>query len=157
MRHPIVPATAALLSLALAGGASAGESTPGNAFAPVTESASAVPGTPALAPRVPRERMSPVMAELHDALAEQRAKLAALRAELVRARGTSREAELRGALSAAKRETEARLLRIQADHARREGRLETAASLEAAIVSITTPPAARETSARLAPSREAAR
>lgn len=67
MRHPIVPATAALLSLALAGGASAGESTPGNAFAPVTESASAVPGTPALAPRVPRERMSPVMAELHDA------------------------------------------------------------------------------------------
>lgn len=140
---------------ALARSASAAELARADAPAPA-ETPTAGEAT-VLAPQLPRERMTPMMAELHDALAAERTRLAALRAELARARGTTREAAAQRALAAAKRETEARLLRIQADHARREGRLEVAARLDAALAALHTPPAAREAAQRPAPVRDGGR
>lgn len=117
----------------------------------------AAPAAPELAPRLPAHLMSPMVAEMFTALDEQRAKIARLRAELSQARDGARAFELQRALSAAKQETEVRLLRIQADHARRDGRLEVAANLEAAVLAMTSRVPARENATRPAPTREDAR
>ncbi len=102
------------------------------------------PSAPALAPLapepvVPREQLSPVVAEMLTALEEQRAILRGLRADLAAAR-TARDSrrvlELENAMALAKQQTELRLLRIQADHARRAGRAEVAAGLDAAITAM---------------------
>lgn len=152
MPRPSVQILAGALVLVLAGSARAAELTPSAAASPEPAAAPAAPA--ALAPRMPSHLLSPMVAEMYAAIDEQRAKVAALRAELAQARGSERALGLQRELSAAKRETELRLLRIQAGHARREGRLEVAGNLEAAISAMTSPPAGREPVARPAPSRE---
>jgi hypothetical protein len=108
---------------------------------------SPAPSAPALAPLaplapepvVPREQLSPVVAEMLTALEEQRAILRGLRADLAAARtarDSRRALELENAMALAKQQTELRLLRIQADHARRAGRAEVAAGLDAAITAM---------------------
>lgn len=108
-------------------------------------------------PRVPRQRMSPMVAELYDALDEQRVVVRAMRLELARATDPARQLELRRSIAAAKQATELRLLRIQASHARREGRLQTAQELDAAITALSAPPPTREPLERAAPRTEAVR
>lgn len=105
---------------------------------------SPAPSAPALAPLapepvVPREQLSPVVAEMLTALEEQRAILRGLRADLAAARtarDSRRALELENAMALAKQQTELRLLRIQAGHARRAGRAEVAAGLDAAITAM---------------------
>jgi hypothetical protein len=155
MNRPSVHVVAGLLSIALAGHAPAAELAPSAAASPAPVAPESAPE--AVAPRLPVQRMSPMVADLHAAIDEQREKIAKLRAELALARGGARALELQRALSAAKRETELRLLRIQADYARREGRLEAAGNLEAAITAMTAPPASREPASRPTPSRESDR
>lgn len=152
MPRPSVQIVAGALVFVLAGSARAAELTPSAAAVPAPAAPESAPA--AASPRLPAHLLSPMVAEMYAAIDEQRAKVATLRAELAQARGTERALELQRALSAAKRGTEVRLLRIQADHARREGRLEVAGNLEAAINAMTTPLAAREPAARPAPSRE---
>lgn len=122
---------------------------------PATEPAAAA----TVAPVLPAHRMSPMVAELFAALGEQRAKLAQLRADLAEARDEARALELQRALSAAKQETELRLLGIQADHARREGRNEVAARLEDAMRAMRSPVPAPAAAAapRPAPVRDSGR
>ena len=115
------------------------------------------PAAPEVAPRLPAHWLSPMVAEMFAALDEQRAKIGRVRAELAQARDGARAFELQRAISAAKQETEVRLLRIQADHARRDGRLEVAAKLDAALTAMTTPAPAREPEVRPAPRRDGAR
>lgn len=154
MNRPSVPIALLLFALPTTAAVFAAELAPApGAAAPVAPPAVRESN----APRLPAGLMSPMVADLYTALDEQRAKMAKLRGDLARARGSSRELELQRALSAAKRETELRLLRIQADHARREGRLDVAGNLEAAITAMTAPAVPREPALRPAPSRDSDR
>jgi hypothetical protein len=147
-----MPIAVLVLSIVLAGHARAAEA-PASVAAPLPPATNEhAPG--AVAPRLPVHLMSPMVAEIFAALDEQRDKIARLRVELTLERDGARAFQLQRALSAAKQETEVRLLRIQASHARREGRLEVAGNLEAAIAAMTVPPASREPMARPAPSRD---
>ena len=131
----------------------------GEAAAPVREAAGSAPSA-AAAPSAPQRqalRMSPMAAEMFGAIDEQRDRVRALRTELSRTRDGARSLELQRAIAMLRHETELRLLRIQAAYARREGRLETAAGLEAAIAALTAPPESREPMPRPAPARDVAR
>lgn len=105
-------------------------------------------------PRLERRLMSPMVAEMFDAMDEQRVQVRALKAQLSRTHEAARVFELQRQIAQAKQAIELRLLRIQATHARREGRVEVARSLDAAILALTAAAEAREPAERPAPVRE---
>ena len=109
---------------------------------------------PLAEPRLERRLLSPMVAEMFDAMDEQRVQVRALKAELARTHEPALVFELQRRIALAKQAIELRLLRIQATHARREGRVEVARSLDAAILALTTPPEPREPAERPAPMRE---
>lgn len=82
---------------------------------------------------VPQEHLSPMVAEIYTALDQQQALINRLNGELAATRDPGRAFELQREIVAAKQEVEVRMLRIQAEHARRDGRDETVAALEGAI------------------------
>jgi thymidine phosphorylase len=91
-----------------------------------------------------------VVAEIFAALDEEQARIRQLKDELAATKDPARAFELQRAIVAAKQGAEARMLRIQADHARRENRADVAAELEGAIQSLTTPAIGRDTAPRAA-------
>ncbi len=99
---------------------------------------------------IPRDQLSPVVAEIFAALDEEQARIRQLKDELAATKDPARAFELQRAIVAAKQGAEARMLRIQADHARRENRADVAAELEGAIQSLTTPAIGRDTAPRAA-------
>lgn len=124
------------------------------ALASLSSPAFAQPAAPPAEPRLERRLMSPMVVEMFDAMDEQRIQVRALKAELARTHEPALVFELQRRIALAKQAIELRLLRIQATHARREGRVEVARSLEAAILALTTPPEPREPAERPAPVRE---
>lgn len=147
-----VHVAASLLSILLVSPGHAAESAAAPVPAPAPSSALSE-----IEPRLPAHRLSPMMAEIFAVIDAQRAKVAALRAERGKGPGGLRSLELERALSVAKHETELRLLRIQADYARREGRLEAAGQLEAAITAMSAPAVSSGPVARPAVSPESGR
>jgi len=99
---------------------------------------------------IPREQLSPVVAEIFAALDEERARIRQLKDELTATNDPARAFELQRAIVAAKQEAELRMLRIQADHARRENRVDVAAELDGAIQALTTPANGRAPAPRAA-------
>jgi hypothetical protein len=93
---------------------------------------------------------SAMMREVRDAVDAEKATLAALRSKLD---GTDHETALatQREIERAKQETELRILRIQAEHARRAGRTEQATQIEQAIQDTTRPPVNPAPSPRPAP------
>lgn len=117
---PATPAAVAALLLCAAPGAGA---------SPGIEAAEAeAPPVAATDPMV-----TAVLADL----AAQQERLDALLRELAATTDRGRAFELQRAITDLKREAEVRMLRIQAEHARRDGRAELAADLEAAIGALT--------------------
>jgi hypothetical protein len=115
--------------------------------------APAAPATAAPAAAGVARRPTPMVADILAAIDEQRGVLRALKARLSKTQDRREVIEIHRAISTAKLETEVRLLRIQAGYARREGRLEAATHLEAAITAMSAAPVAREA----APARAQAR
>ncbi len=99
---------------------------------------------------IPRDQLSPVVAEIFAALDEERARIRQLKNELAATNDPARAFELQRAIVAAKQEAELRMLSIQADHARRENRADVAAELDGAIQTLTTPAIGREPEPRAA-------
>ncbi len=101
-----------------------------------------VEGTEALrlADAAPRSGpRSPLMAGIAARLERMRSAVAELEARAAAAPAPDRALALQQAIERAKVEAELDILRLQADEARREGRLEQAASLEAALREMTEP------------------
>jgi hypothetical protein len=92
-------------------------------------------------------RPSPMVVEVLAAIEAQRATLRELKSRLSQTRDPRDVQELHRAIAVAKHETEMRLLRIQADYARREGRIDAAARFEEAIATMKAPPVSREAKA----------
>ncbi len=157
MKRPVPPTALLLLCLSLVspGLASAQSSvaaeTPAPAAPATTPLAPLAADAPTMESLVPADRMSPMVTELFAAMDGQRTRVRALRAELAGTRDSRRALELQRSIALAKRDLELQLLRIQAGHARREGRLQVAAGLEAAITALTAPAETREPSPRPAP------
>jgi hypothetical protein len=136
----------ALLAAPLAALPARAEEAPAAPTAETTEAPAMAPKLEPLYadPAIMGRRMSPMVSELMTAIDEQRTVLRGLKARLAQTREPKQMVELHRAISAAKRDTEVRLLRIQADHARREGRFEAATKLDASIAAMNAPPVARE-------------
>lgn len=155
-RHPLrpaLPAICAAIALALGSSVACAQSDP--VEAPTTESPESLTETPATAPltmeqSIPRDQLSPVVAEIFAALDEERARIRQFKDELAATNDPARAFELQRAIVAAKQEAELRMLRIQADHARRENRGDVAAELDGAIQALTTPAIGREPAPRAA-------
>jgi hypothetical protein len=105
-------------------------------------------------PRAPS--LDAMVAEVLAAMEEQRVQIVALRREIEAARGSSHVLELQRRIEALKRDTEIRILRIQATHARAVGRREVAERLEQAILALSAPPARGVPMERPAPSADRA-
>ena len=154
MKRPVPPTAllfAVLLSVAPAA-ASAQSSVAAETPAPAaTATVSLAPVAPTMESLVPADRMSPMVTELFAAMDGQRTRVRALRTELAATRDSRRALELQRSIALAKRDLELQLLRIQAGHARREGRVQVAAGLEAAITALTAPAETREPAPRPAP------
>ena len=106
----------------------------------------------ALAGPAPRTTVavSPMFAEMMQALERERVAIAELQARFARATSPAQALEIQRAIERQKLETEVAVLRIQVTHARREGKVEAAAQIEAAIEELTKPrvPRARVEAAR---------
>jgi CBS domain containing-hemolysin-like protein len=85
--------------------------------------------------------IAPLVAELLAVVAQEQKTLAELRNQIAKTHNNTVALDLQRQVEAVKRETELTLLRIQAAHARREGRLEVAARLDEIILHRTTPQA----------------
>jgi len=94
---------------------------------------------------------SPLQAAIETALQEERAQVAALAAQLESAPDDAAALALHRAIEQAKRDGQLRVLGVQAEFARREGRLEDAQSLEAAIAAMGRPAAPAPFQPRPAP------
>lgn len=94
---------------------------------------------------------SPLQAAIETALQEERAQVAALAAQLESAPDDAAALALHRAIEQAKRDGQLRVLGVQAEFARREGRLEDAQSLEAAIAAMGRPAAPATPQPRPAP------
>ncbi len=94
---------------------------------------------------------SPLQAAIETALQEERAQVAALAAQLESAPDDAAALALHRAIEQAKRDGQLRVLGVQAEFARREGRLEDAQSLEAAIAAMGRPAAPAPLQPRPAP------
>lgn len=105
----------------------------------------------AVAPTAP----APMLAAINAVLQEERALVAELATRLTTAPDDEAALTLHRAIEQAKADAELRILGIQADHARREGRLEAAAELEAAIAAFGKVEAAPVVEQRSAPSTDA--
>jgi len=104
----------------------------------------------AMEPAIPRDQLSPVVAGIFAALDEDRARIRQLKVELATTNDPARAFELQRAIVTAKQDAELRMLRIQADHARRENRADVAAELDSAIQALTTPANGHEPAPRAA-------
>jgi TolA-binding protein len=102
-----------------------------NPPAAAAPAAPAAPSTPAVAARI-RAR-SPLAAELDAVLAAERALLRRLEVEVRRVGSSEAGLALQRQIAQVKQNTEIELLRVQARHARREGRTELAEQLEASV------------------------
>lgn len=144
MRKVMLPLCAVLaIALASLGAASGPDPDPSGtaeqpaAGEPVETTVEAAPGAePAPAP------LSPLMADIEARLERMRTEVRELEARFAATRDPAESIRLQRAIEAAKVGAELDVLRIQADHARREGRLEVVAEIEAAIELMTSPPAA---------------
>jgi hypothetical protein len=105
----------------------------------------------AVAPAPP----TPMLAAINAVLLEERALVAELATRLTTAPDDEAALTLHRAIEQAKADAELRILGIQADHARREGRLEAAVELEAAIAAFGKVEAAPVVEQRTAPSTDA--
>ena len=121
------------------------EPAPGAVTEPATEAVvesatdSAAEALPAgAAPRSPVP-LSPCMQAIQAVLDHEAARLAELETGQKAAVGESALLELQREIERVKEETELQILRVQADFARREGRLEQAAEIEAALAEMTAP------------------
>jgi hypothetical protein len=89
---------------------------------------------------VPHEQpVSPMMAEIRAALAEEEARRTELAADFDAATDERAALEIQREIETLARDTELRILRIQADHARLAGRGAVALEIEAAITEMTAP------------------
>ena len=82
-----------------------------------------------------------MMQEINQALAAEKATVAALQSQSELATDHQQALATQREVERVKQETELRILAIQADHARGDGRTEQAAEIEQAIQTITNPPA----------------
>ena len=121
------------------------EPAPGAVTEPATEAVvesatdSAAEALPAgAAPRSPVP-LSPCMQAIQAVLDHEAARLAELETGQKAAVEESALLELQREIERVKEETELQILRVQADFARREGRLEQAAEIEAALAEMTAP------------------
>ena len=112
--------------------------------------------SPAVAPvAVAPAAQTPMLAAINAVLQEERALVAELATRLTTAPDDEAALKLHRAIEQAKADAELRILGIQADHARREGRLEAATELEAAIAAFGKVEAAPVVEQRPAPSTDA--
>jgi len=148
MRRFSIPLAVALLLCA--GGLSPGARLLAEPAAPPAVTADPVSAA-ATSPVAP----SPEMAAIRGALDEGRARVDALAARLAATTDNDACFALQREIELAKRDTELQILGIQADFARREGRGETAAELEAVIAQIRNPQVAPVVVDRPAPERGA--
>jgi hypothetical protein len=111
--------------------------------------------SPAAAPVVVAPAaQTPMLAAINAVLQEERALVAELATRLTTATDDEAALTLHRAIEQAKADAELRILGIQADHARREGRLEAAVELEAAIAAFGKVEAAPVVEQRSAPSTD---
>lgn len=148
------------------GGAAEPPAKPEPAAGAVTESAteavaeSATEAAPAealpagAAPRSPAS-LSPCMQAIQAMLDGEAARLAELETGQKAAVGEGALLELQREIERVKEETELQILRVQADFARREGRLEQADQIEAALAEMTAPRPASQTATPAARTPEA--
>lgn len=104
-----------------------------------------------------RPAATPLLADLFDVLDRQDAAVAALQTELARTADPMAALALQRRIEKAKQDAEVEVLRVQAVHARREGKAALAARLDAAIAEMTLPRAQQEPRERPAPMRDEAR
>lgn len=105
----------------------------------------ASPATP------PRRPLSPLMADLRAVLDREGEQLAALEAERGKAADAQAALDVQRRIEKLKQQTEVDLLRVQAVHARRAGRIAVAERIDAAIVELTQPRPRVEPANRPAP------
>ncbi|MHB8080285.1 MAG: hypothetical protein ACYDIE_13640 [Candidatus Krumholzibacteriia bacterium] len=119
----------------------------------------AEPARPAPAPAVAAAVASPqtVAEAIGAVVAEGRAAVAALEARTKSAADPADALALQTAIEQAKRDLTRRLLEVQLDFARREGRLQQAAELEAILARLATPPAGEPQPRPLPPTATAGR
>jgi hypothetical protein len=83
--------------------------------------------------------LSPLMLEIQAALAAEQARVADLEARFAAAADEASALAIQKEIEQIKVETELSILRLQAEHARQEGRVEQAAQIEAAIAEMMNP------------------
>ncbi len=96
---------------------------------------------------------TPLMVEIQAVFADERARVAELEARLTPSLDEGAALALRHQIEQIKIETELNILRLQAEHARREGRDEQAAAIDAAVAEMLSPRPAGVPSERPAPVR----
>lgn len=84
--------------------------------------------------RIRPQGVTPLVSELLRIVEAERATLDELRATAMQTADPAGRLEIQRRIESVKRETQLTLLRVQADYARREGRLEVAGQLEAALL-----------------------
>lgn len=171
--HPALLASGLALGLALAGQPAAAQApgpnpadssrmvSPATAAAVTGPAGLAAPdaaATGAAVPGGPRERarrpLSPLAAELAQALEAERRALVALQARFDAALDEQAALAVQREIDRLKASTEVTLLRIQARHARLRGREAAARRIESAIEGLLQPPPVRDPSRRAVPALE---
>ena len=111
---------------------------------PVADPALPADGEPGAPGARPRRRLSPMAAELAQAIAAERSALTELQARFDHANGDREALAVQREIEQLKRGTEITLLRIQAKHARLKGHEAVARRIDAVIDEVTRPQAARD-------------
>lgn len=161
----VAMATAVIASVYADGRASDAPATPDSIVVLPSPAAGAAPaglaGPPAPAVGIQRGPRSPLMVEIRAILDTERNLLRRLESEVKLAAGTDAALALQRQIAQVKQNTEIDLLRAQAKHARREGRLELAERIEADVREMLMTPEERAAAERaraaapvVAPNRE---
>lgn len=109
------------------------------AFAPClarTDDPAAAPAETAATAMAPAPATTPMLADIDAVLREERTRVDELTASLATAAGDEAALALHRAVEQVKMEAQLRILGIQADYARREGRIEDATRIEAAVAAM---------------------
>jgi len=139
MKHVLVASLIAALCLgsALAGTETTSQKTP----VPSTASGNVVPADQNRELQPPEiVKLSPLHQRIQAVLQAEQVKAVSLLDRIARAHDNSQLVQLQRELEALKRDTEIEILRLQADYAREQGRIDQAVEIEAAIATILNPP-----------------
>jgi hypothetical protein len=146
LKHWLVALLGAMLLLAVWSSAASSEASKAPSEpAATTQSADAQKpesgiAEPSPSKRSPRHKLSPMFIEMRAVLDAERTELATLRARFAETTDPSTALDLQRSIEKLKANTEIALLRIQATHARKAGRLELATRIDSAIQRILAPP-----------------